>query len=53
MVLNPENVLMIGDDFIVDIYGGNKCGIITDVVNSVIEEKVQKNKSRKNIFEKK
>ena len=39
MGLNPENVFMIGDDFIVDIYGGNKCGIITAVVNSVIEEK--------------
>lgn len=39
MGLDPENVLMIGDDIIADIYGGNKCGIITAIVNSVIEEK--------------
>lgn len=39
MGLNPENVLLIGDDIIADIYGGNKCGLITAIVKSVINQK--------------
>ncbi len=43
MGLNPENVLLIGDDIFADIYGGNKCGIITAIVNSVVEDKEKYN----------
>ncbi|MBO5005738.1 MAG: YqeG family HAD IIIA-type phosphatase [Clostridia bacterium] len=35
MGLNPENVLVIGDDIINDIYGANKCGMISAIVDSV------------------
>lgn len=36
--LNPENVLVIGDDLIADIYGANKCGLVTAIVESVSEK---------------
>lgn len=39
MGLNPENVLLIGNDIITDIYGANKSGLITAIVNSVVVEK--------------
>lgn len=39
MGLYPENVLVIGNDVICDIYGANKCGMITAIVDSVEEEK--------------
>ena len=38
MGLEPENVLVIGDDAISDIYAGNKCGMLTAIVEQVIEE---------------
>ena len=38
MGLKPENVLVIGDDAISDIYAGNKCGMLTAIVEQVIEE---------------
>ena len=38
--LEPENVLVIGDDIICDIYGGNKCGMITAIVNEVVESNI-------------
>ena len=39
MGLEPENILVIGNDAIKDIYTGNKCGMITAIVNEVVEEK--------------
>ena len=36
MGLDPENVLVIGDDIICDIYGGNRCGMITAIVKDVV-----------------
>ena len=39
MGLYPENVLVIGNDVICDIYGGSKCGMITAIVDSVCDEK--------------
>ena len=38
MGLKPENVLVVGDDAISDIYAGNKCGMLTAIVKQVIEE---------------
>lgn len=38
MCLEPENVLVVGDDIIADIYGGNRCGMFTAIVNSVRNE---------------
>lgn len=38
MGLNPENVLVIGDDIIADVYGANKCGMITAIVGNVVNE---------------
>lgn len=38
MGLYPENVLVIGNDIICDIYGGSKCGMITAIVDSVEKE---------------
>lgn len=35
MGLEPENVLVIGDDIITDIYGGNRCGMLTAIVEDV------------------
>ena len=37
--LNPENVLLIGDDIVADIYGGNRCGLITAIVETVTNQK--------------
>lgn len=39
MGLEPENVLVIGNDIICDIYGGNRSGIFTALVNEVNSEK--------------
>lgn len=39
MGLEPENILVIGNDAIKDIYAGNKCGMITAIVKEVVEEK--------------
>ena len=39
--LNPNEVLVIGDDIFSDIYGGNRCNMTTVKVNS---EKVLKKK---------
>lgn len=38
MGLNPENVLVIGDDIINDIHGANKCGMISVIVDSVRDD---------------
>ena len=38
MGLDPENILVIGDDIICDVYGGNKCGMITALVNNVVDK---------------
>lgn len=38
MGLEPENVLVIGDSIINDIYGAKRCGMFTAIVNSVREE---------------
>ena len=38
MGLNPENVLVIGDDIICDVYGGNRSGMITAMVNNVVDK---------------
>ena len=38
MGLEPENVLVIGDDIINDIYDGNKSGMITAIVKDVKED---------------
>ncbi len=38
MGLDPENVLVIGDDVINDIYDGNKSGMITAIVKEVVDE---------------
>lgn len=38
MGLNPENILVIGDDIICDVYGGNRSGMFTAIVNDVIEK---------------
>ena len=38
MGLEPENVLVIGDNIINDIYGGNRCGMITAIVDSVEQD---------------
>ena len=38
MGLEPENVLVIGNDAISDIFAGNKCGMITAIVNEVAKE---------------
>ena len=38
MGLNPENVLLIGDDIINDIHGANKCGMISAIVDRVKED---------------
>lgn len=38
MGLFPENVMVIGNDIICDIYGGSKCGMITAIVDSVNSE---------------
>ena len=38
MGLYPENVLVIGNDIICDIYGGSKCGMITTIVDGVNRE---------------
>lgn len=35
MGLNPENVLVIGDNIINDVHGANKCGMISAIVNNV------------------
>jgi len=35
MGLEPENVLVIGDDIVTDIYGGNRCGMLTAIVEDV------------------
>lgn len=38
MGLNPENVLVIGDNIINDIHGANKCGMISAIVDRVKED---------------
>ena len=38
MGLDPENILVIGDDIISDIYGGNKSGMFTAIVEEVISK---------------
>lgn len=38
MGLYPENVLVIGNDVICDIYGGNRCGMFTAIINDVNSE---------------
>ena len=35
--LKNKNVLVIGDDIICDIYGGNRCGMITAIVKDVVD----------------
>lgn len=35
MGLDPENVLVIGDNIINDVHGANKCGMISAIVNNV------------------
>lgn len=35
MGLNPENVLVIGDNIINDVHGANKCGMVSAIVNNV------------------
>ena len=41
MGLNPENVLVIGDDIINDIHGANKCGMITAIVDNVKSDEIE------------
>lgn len=41
MGLNPENVLVIGNDVISDIYGGNRCGMLTAIVKDVSVENIR------------
>ena len=36
MGLYPENILVIGDDIVSDIYGGNKSGMFTAIVEDVV-----------------
>lgn len=38
MGLEPENVLVIGDNIINDIHGANKCGMISAIVDSVRDD---------------
>lgn len=38
MGLNPENVLVIGDNIINDIHGANKCGMISAIVDRVRDD---------------
>lgn len=38
MGLNPENVLVIGDNIINDIHGANKCGMISAIVDRVKDD---------------
>lgn len=38
MGLHPENVLVIGDNIINDIYGANKCGMISAIVDNVRDD---------------
>lgn len=39
MGLEPENVLVIGNDIICDIYGGNRSGMLTALINDVNSKK--------------
>lgn len=39
MGLEPENVLVIGDNIVNDIYGAKKCGMRTATVHDVIDDK--------------
>ena len=41
MGLNPENILVIGDDIINDIHGANKCGMITAIVDNVKSDEIE------------
>ena len=38
MGIEPENVLVIGDDIVCDVYGGNRCGMITAIVEDVLDK---------------
>lgn len=38
MGLEPENVLVIGDNIVNDIHGANKCGMISTIVDSVRDD---------------
>lgn len=35
MGLYPENILVIGNDIVCDIYGGNRCGMLTAIIDDV------------------